>query len=1052
MAAYELLSNHRCLGVTVWCVTHCRASLKLTSHRPVTVEENWSPHYVIIPSLTMDFSQRQENIDNGVNGSSDNQIAAVAPGRGFREQQANSDRYHATVCRQNRKQKIATWNVRTLSQAGKLANLRQEMERLKISVLGVSEVRWPGSGEVQYEKSKFIYSGGDKRERGVGILLAEDAAKSLKGYWAVSDRIILVKLQGSPFDINIIQVYAPTADADEEAVEDFYDSIDSVIGECKGHEINIVMGDFNAKVGQECVEQVVGSYGLGTRNERGDRLVDWCLEHAQVVTNTWFKHQNRHLWTWRSPGGEVRNQIDFITINERFRNSVTQVKTYPGADINSDHVPVVATFRLKLKKVTKAKFEPKRNIALLGTDTDVTEKYAVEVRNSYAALEDEMDDDTAGERWGALAEAIEKGLKEAVPKTKRRKRKSWMTEEILDMMDKRRQVKGRDEEQYTILNREIHKECNKKKEHWVDGECEEVERLSRRNHNAKYDKIKELTHKRKWKTNTAVKNKDGTLAMEMETVLKRWSEYIKDLFEDDDRPDEVESSSDEQGFIILESEIESAMKEMKRGKAAGEDGVTIEMLWAVREIAVEAITKIANKLYMENQDAEQLIKSIFITIPKVSGTLDCGKHRTISIMSQITKIILKVILKRIRRKVRQEVAEEQYGFVEGKGTSNAIFILRMIAERTIEKQRDLYLCFIDYEKAFDRVKHTHLMEMLENIGIDKNDLNIIRKLYWSQKACVRVNGEMTEYQEIRRGVRQGCVLSPDLFSLYGEVIMRRIRECEGVRIGGQNINNIRFADDTVLVADTEEKLQVMLDEIREESERRGLNINVKKTESMVISKQSPVPRINLRCGNQIVKQVDRFIYLGSMITEDARCETEVKRRIGIAKKTFNDMRNLLTNRKLSVKTRKNIMKTYIWSTLLYGVESWTLSLGLRRRLEAIEMWLWRRMMKVPWTARRTNEAVLNMVGEGRQLLRTVRKRQLKFLGHSMRREGLENLALTGMVEGRRGRGRPREKYLDSLVKMTNGRVTTAVQLIRATRDRQRWKSMVADVLEDMAQR
>ena len=207
-----------------------------------------------------------------------------------------------------------------------------------------------------------------------------------------------------------------------------------------------------------------------------------------------------------------------------------------------------------------------------------------------------------------------------------------------------------------------------------------------------------------------------------------------------------------------------------------------------------------------------------------------------------------------------------------------------------------------------------------------------------------------------------------------------------------------------------------------------------------------------KSGNQIVKQVDRFIYLGSMITEDARCETEVKRRIGIAKKTFNDMRNLLTNRKLSVKTRKNIMKTYIWSTLLYGVESWTLSLGLRRRLEAIEMWLWRRMMKVPWTARRTNEAVLNMVGEGRQLLRTVRKRQLKFLGHCMRREGLENLALTGMVEGRRGRGRPREKYLDSLVKMTNGRVTTAVQLIRATRDRQRWKSMVADVLEDMAQR
>ena len=349
------------------------------------------------------------------------------------------------------------------------------------------------------------------------------------------------------------------------------------------------------------------------------------------------------------------------------------------------------------------------------------------MRNSYAVLEDEMSEDNAGERWSALAGAIDKELKEAVPKTRRRKRKPWMTEEILDLMDRRRQVKDRDEEQYTVLNREIHRECNKRKEQWLDEQCEEVEKLSKRNHNAKYDKINELTHKRKWKTNTAVRKKDGTLAMEM----------------DNDRPEEIDSSSDVQGVTILESEIENAMKEMKRGKAAGEDGVTIEMLWAIKEMAVKTITIIANELYMENQDAEQLIKSVFITIPKVSGTLDCEKHRTISIMSQITKIILKVILKRIRGKIRREVAEEQCGFVEGKGTSNTIFILRMMAERTIEKQRDLYLCFIDYEKAFDRVKHTHSMHMLENIGIDQNDPNIIRKLYWSQKACVKVNGEMT---------------------------------------------------------------------------------------------------------------------------------------------------------------------------------------------------------------------------------------------------------------------------------------------------------------------
>ena len=154
------------------------------------------------------------------------------------------------------------------------------------------------------------------------MLMSEDTARSLRGHWAVSDVVILVKLQGSPFDVNIIQVYAPTADAEEEEIEHFYDSIDSVIRECKRHEINIFMGDFNAKVRQGREEQIVGPHGLGIRNERGEKLIDWCREHDQIIANTWFRHHSRHLWTWKSPGGVVKNQIDYITISERFCNSI----------------------------------------------------------------------------------------------------------------------------------------------------------------------------------------------------------------------------------------------------------------------------------------------------------------------------------------------------------------------------------------------------------------------------------------------------------------------------------------------------------------------------------------------------------------------------------------------------------------------------------------------------------------------------------------------------------------------------------------------------------
>ena len=149
--------------------------------------------------------------------------------------------------------------------------------------------------------------------------------------------------------------------------------------------------------------------------------------------------------------------------------------------------------------------------------------------------------------------------------------------------------------------------------------------------------------------------------------------------------------------------------------------------------------------------------------------MECNKHRTISIMSQLGKIILRVILNRIRNKVRREIAEEQYGFMKGKGTANAIFLLRMICERAIEMQRDVYLCFIDYQKAFDTVKHEEMLRILVRLGIDNQDARLIKNLYYQQKAAVRVGDELTETVEIKRGVRQGCVLiSGSLLIVLGD--------------------------------------------------------------------------------------------------------------------------------------------------------------------------------------------------------------------------------------------------------------------------------------------
>ena len=155
---------------------------------------------------------------------------------------------------------------------------------------------------------------------------------------------------------------------------------------------------------------------------------------------------------------------------------------------------------------------------------------------------------------------------------------------------------------------------------------------------------------------------------------------------------------------------------------------------------------------------------------------------------------------RMRKSLRPEIAKTQFGFVPDKGTRNAIFTLSMLMERCIEVQKDLYICFIDYFKAFDKVKHEKLFEMLNQLDIDGKDLRVLRNLYWDQTAAVGVGGELSEYTNIKRGVRQGCVMSPDLFNLYSEVILRNLDGSEGLKANGENLNNLRYADDTSLLA------------------------------------------------------------------------------------------------------------------------------------------------------------------------------------------------------------------------------------------------------------
>ncbi|KAG1651849.1 Tyrosine-protein phosphatase 69D [Nymphon striatum] len=175
--------------------------------------------------------------------------------------------------------------------------------------------------------------------------------------------------------------------------------------------------------------------------------------------------------------------------------------------------------------------------------------------------------------------------------------------------------------------------------------------------------------------------------------------------------------------------------------------------------------------------------------------------------------------------------------------------------------------------------------------------------------------------------------------------------------------------DTVLTAESVDKLQELLDIVVRESELMGLSLNVKKTECMVISKKKKNPTCNIVSKSESIKQVTKLKYLGYIITSDGRCETEVKKRIAMAKEAFHKMKPILMNRNISMTTKIRVLKTYVWSVLLYGCECWTFNKEIEMKLEATEMWLIRRMMRISWTEKRKNDSVLKEANVTRSLIK-----------------------------------------------------------------------------------
>lgn len=401
-----------------------------------------------------------------------------------------------------------------------------------------------------------------------------------------------------------------------------------------------------------------------------------------------------------------------------------------------------------------------------------------------------------------------------------------------------------------------------------------------------------------------------------------------------------------------------------------------------------------------------------------------------------------IVINRIEDKIDLTLSDDQFGFRTGRGTRDAILSLRVLLEKRLKKNLNTYIAFIDLEKAFDQVEWKTLFEILKEKGIKYKDRRVIWNLYKNESAVFECNDNTSEAR-IRQGVRQGCCLSPVLFNCYIQKALDEVRlemsEWHGIRVEGTKVDMIRYADDIALTAESVEELKQTLEKMKHIlNTKYNMRINKNKTKVMVISKNEEQVKIIL--DDFELKQVKEFTYLGGKITQDGRCSREIASRIQQAKIAYNKKSKIFESNNVNLEVRKNLIKSFVWSVLLYGCETWTISEKDKKHLEAFEMWCFRRTLKITWCDKITNEDVLKRMKEKRQVMNNIEKRRAAWIGHILRHEGLLHTLIEGATEGRNQRGRPRQEYLDDLKKDMGCR--TYEELKEMAEDRYLWRRRV----------
>ena len=934
---------------------------------------------------------------------------------------------------------ISTYNVRTLHQQGKLHQFFSGCSDANLDIVGIQEHRLITSSptdELWSDDKNWvvIYSSStDRRTGGVGLAMTKHIYRCLQNVQSVNKRILSISFHGNP-RLTVSIVYAPTESASDMEKDEFYNSLKEHLETVKRHDIHLLIGDFNARIGKDSHLNnpiVVGPHCYHEEtNTNGERLVNLCQEFQMRPAQPRFPQPVSRLWTWMHPNGS-KYQLDHILINSKWVNSLRNCRAYNSVELDSDHriLSIVLKASLRTSRGKPCK-RPKFNWKKLQNPSTKLQ-FQIELANRFQVLQ-ETDSTSITERYTLFEEAVGVVADEVVGRRTPCGLPSWVTEETLRLKEERDKAKKRFLLDRTHHSRDIWRKLNTNlnesyKEDQQAKLNKQMEDLKVADEKGEYNTTWKIIHEisgQDRKPNPKVKKRDGTAPSSDKELLDEWRLYFSALLNNDNGPSKSELPSPaSQDLPICQDpptleETRKAIQGMKNNRAAGVDyAITSEALQSGGKVMLEVIHKFCVEVFTSLTPPEQWTTNIIVPLPK-KGDLSCmNNYRGITLMSIAAKVYNKILLTRLREHVELKLRNNQAGFRAGRSCAQQVHILRRIMEAFQDFQLPLTITFIDFKKAFDSINREVMFSVLRHYGIPDKLVKAIGVLYNNSKSAVMVDGNISEPFQVTTGVLQGDVLAPFLFIILIDYMLQMATKDtnSGVlthprqsrRYPAKVLNDLDFADDIALLESSIPRAQSQLTRTAAAAEDLGLVISVPKTEFMTVNCN---PQPTLEVYGKPINHVSDFKYLGSMMASSYK---DLTRRKALAWSTFWKLERIWRSAIIPVDMKVRLFNTTCVTVFLYGCESWVLTSKMESKINSFATSCYRVMLSIKRIDHVPNSRIYSMTNT-EPLINRVRQRQLKFLGHILRMpedEPCRLYALYTPTHGRRKPGRQRTSYL-----------------------------------------